>query len=79
MRKLLIGCFLLFCSSAYADEPSKVAENCTMTPPGAGQVVIQCGRYVTIKDKNKITVCNLGEPGTKPVCEERMAEGVGKP
>ncbi len=78
MRKVLIGCFLLLCSSAYAEEPAKVTENCTTTPPGAGQIVIQCGRYVTIKDTNKITVCNLGEPGTKPVCEEIMAQGATK-
>lgn len=70
MRKTLIAIALLVCSSAFADETPAAPEGCTMTPPGAGQIVIQCGRFVTIKEANKVTICNLGEPGTKPLCQE---------
>lgn len=68
MRKLIIALLLLSCSAFSATDNND--NKCTVSPTtGDGRTVIQCDNYVTIKERDKVTVCNLGKPGTAPQCE----------
>lgn len=70
MRKIILA-LLLFCSAAFADAPpAETPEGCVSSSSSKGQEVTQCGGFATIKQGDKVTVCNLGEPGTTPRCQE---------
>lgn len=70
MRKLMIAALLIVSSFSFAEDSPAVPEGCVISPSTKGQTVIQCDKFVTIKEPDKVTVCNLGEAGTKPVCQE---------